>query len=112
MVSTDAQIVLRDRYETTFNIYNHAARGADHPFALILMNWNEDTITNGELHEKMNRYIDADIQKYFGIDFNTWIDQPTYVIELQLEVARTRIEKEGPGQRAALEALRTLQSNK
>jgi hypothetical protein len=105
-------MVLRDRYETSFNIYNHNEKAGDHPFALIMMNWNEDTVTAGSLHERMNQYIDRDIQKYFGLSFNEFIDQPTYVIAMQLEVAEDRIRKEAPLNEAAHRVLQNLNDNK
>lgn len=106
MLSTDAQLVLRDRYETTYGIFNHNAPAADHPFALVLMHWNEDAITHGPLHERMNQYIDADIAKFFHLNFQEWIDQPTYVCNLQLDLARERLRKEAPQMEEALRALR------
>lgn len=96
MKSTDAQMVLRDQYETTYGIYDHTAPENDHPFALIMMNDSEDTITQGALHDRMTQYLDCDINKYFGLSFQEFIDQPTYVIVMQLEMAQERIRKEAP----------------
>ena len=107
-MSTDAQMVLRDRYETSFQIYNHSLESSDHPFALIMMNWNEDSISQGSLHERMNQYIDYDIQKYFGLSFIEFIEQPTYVILMQLEIAVGRLKKEAPLHDAARDALNSL----
>lgn len=106
MLSSDAQIVLRDCYETTYGIYNHNLPQADHPFALVLMHWNEDPITNGSLHERMNQYIDAEIHRFFHLSFQEWIDQATYVCNLQLDIAKERLRKEGPHLEAAMAALR------
>lgn len=94
--STDAQMVLRDQYETTYGIYNHAVPENDHPFALIMMNDSEDTVTHGALHDRMTQYLDCDIHKYFGLSFLEFIEQPTYVIVMQLELAQERIRKEAP----------------
>ncbi len=96
MKSTDAQMVLRDQYETTYGIYDHTAAENDHPFALIMMNDSEDTVTQGALHDRMAQYLDCDINKYFGLSFQEFIDQPTYVIVMQLEMAQERIRKEAP----------------
>jgi hypothetical protein len=112
LVSTDAQMVLRDRYETSFKIYDHNEKAGDHPFALIMMNWNEDTVTAGSLHERMVQYIDRDIQKYFGISFNEFIEQPTYVIAMQLDIAEDRIRKEAPLNEAAHRVLQNLNNSK
>lgn len=94
--SVDAQLVLRDQYEVTFGIYNHEQPNAEHPFALILQHWSEDTVTLGPLHGRMKQYIDAEIQKWFGLSFDKFIDQPTYVIEMQVAEATERIKKAQP----------------
>jgi hypothetical protein len=112
LVSTDAQMVLRDRYETSFQIYNHNEKAGDHPFSLIMMNWNEDTVTGGALYERMSQYVDRDIQKYFGLSFYEFIEQPTYVITMQLEIAEDRIRKEAPLNEAARQALQGLNENR
>lgn len=94
--STDAQLLLRDSYETLYGIYNHAgAEGLD-PLALVMMNPSENTVLRGPLRVRMKEYIDKGIQKYFGMSFDKFIDQPTYVIELMLIEANERIEKEAP----------------
>ena len=94
--SVDAQLVLRDQYEVTFGIYNHEQPSAEHPFALILQHWNEDTVTLGPLRGRMKQYIDAQIQKWFGLSFDQFIEQPTYVIELMVAEATERIQAEKP----------------
>lgn len=105
-------MVLRDRYETSFQIYNHNEKAGEHPFALIMMNWNEDVLSSGPLHERMNQFIDRDIQKYFGLSFSEFIDQPSYVINMQLEVAEEKIRKEAPLADAARQALQNLTDSK
>jgi hypothetical protein len=76
------------------------------------MNWNEDPITGGALHERMSNYIDYDIQKYFGLSFHEFIEQPTYVIIMQLEIAESRIKRDEPLNNAARQALQGLSENK
>ena len=110
LVSTDAQLVLREQYETAFGIYNHDHPQGQHPLALVMMNWCEDTVTGGGLHERMEQYMNLGILKYFGIPFDQWIEQPTYVIELQLDSAKRRIEKEAPALQAAVAALSSAQN--
>lgn len=110
--SSDAQMVLRDGYETSYEIYNHADPKGEHPLALVMMNWNEDPITGGALHERMTQYIDLDIQKYFGISFLEFVDQPTYVVRMQIEMASEKIRKEAPAVAAAAQALRDLKQDK
>lgn len=105
LCSTDVQLLMRDLYETTYKIFDHAHPHADHPLSLVLMHWNEDSITQGPLHERMNQYIDADIHKYFHFNFQEWIEQSSWMCNLQLEIARNRIKKEAPVIQAALDQM-------
>lgn len=68
----------------------------NNPLALVLMNWNEDTITNGPLHERMRQYIDNEVGECFRISFPDFINQPTYVVVMMLEEAKRRMEKRSP----------------
>lgn len=112
LVSTDAQMVLRDKYETTYGIYNHADPANDNPFALVMMLDSEDVITHGELHERMSQYVDCDIHKYFGLSFDAWLDQPSYVIRMQLELAQEKIKKEAPMAEALRKQLEGINKDK
>jgi hypothetical protein len=111
--STDAQLILRDRYETLFGIFNHSALEEyckTNPefaseLALVLQHWSEDTITDGPMHERMTQFVDYGIHKYFGLSFNEFIDQPTYRVQLMLEVAEKRVKAEAEIANTALRGL-------
>jgi hypothetical protein len=102
--SIHAQMLLLDRYETTYQIYNHEDAGA-HPFGAILMHWNQDTITEGGLHERMREFAALEVGKTFNISFPDFLDQPTYVCELMLKTVRDKIRKDAPELEAAIKAL-------
>lgn len=87
MRSSTAQILLRDSYETSCGIYDHKSSEGDHPLALVRMNWSEDTITNGRLHERMRKFALLGIGDIFKISFKEFVDSPTYVCELYTSVA-------------------------
>lgn len=105
LASVDAQLMLLERYETTYQIFDHQDVGGNHPFALILMHWNQDVITEGSLHGRMRRFVDTDIAKYFNISFTEFIDQPSYVCDLMIKVAAEKIRKEAPAVAKALKEL-------
>ena len=108
LVSTEAQILLRDIYEVDFNIYRHDHPQATSPLGLVLMNWNEDTVSQGQLRERLEQYIDVDIFKYFHLSFQEWVDQPSYLCDLQIEIASDRIRKEAPKLEEAERALKEV----
>jgi len=104
-------MVLNEYYEKTYQIYNHDDPGAE-PFAPILMHWNQDTITEGGLHERMKEFVMLDVGKCFNISFPEFLEQPTYVCELMLKTVRDKIKREGPEIDKALAAVAELNKNK
>jgi hypothetical protein len=103
--SIDAQLVLRDQYEVKYGIYDHTREDAAHPLQLVFQHWSEDTVTNGELHERIKRYIDLDIFKYTGIPFDRFMELPTYEGRLIIDAISQKIKKEAPKVQAAIDAL-------
>ncbi|BAW19228.1 hypothetical protein [Ralstonia phage RP31] len=98
-VSTDVQILLRERYEQAYGIYNH--QGVNDHFALVRHHWCEDTIVASRLRERMEAYLDARIGQHFHLSWTDFINQPTYVCDLMLEI----LDKRTPAQNQEIEAL-------
>lgn len=88
-VSTDVQILLRERYEQAHGIYHHQGAKDDH-FALVRHHWCEDSISSSRLRERMEAFLDLGVGKHFNMSWNEFIDQPTYVCDLQLEILEKR----------------------
>jgi len=107
--STDAQIVLRDRYETYFGVYNHSAQPA-HPFGLISMNWTEDNVTGGPLSERMHQFVDYRIGEYFKVSFDEFIDRPTWQCDLMIKTASEFMRREKPIIDKALDQMKANQT--
>lgn len=84
LTSIETQIVLRERYETAHGIYNH--QGANDHFALVRHHWCEDTIVASRLRERMEAFKTLRVGKYFDISFKEFLEQPTYMCDLMLEV--------------------------
>lgn len=99
-VSTDVQILLRERYEQAYGIYNHKGAANDH-FALVRHHWCEDTIVASRLRERMEAFLDFRIGQSFNMSFNDFINQPSYVCDLMIEI----MEKRAPAQTQEVEAL-------
>lgn len=94
LVSTSAQIILRERYEDTFGVYNHSGQEGTHPLALVMHNWSEDNITGGRLRERMEAFADNSVAKHFNISFHDFIQQPTYVCDMMLDVSEVMNQRD------------------
>lgn len=107
--STDVQILLRERYEQAYGIYDHLAVKAaatadasrDDHFALVRHHWSEDSVVASRLRERMEAFITMRVGHNFHISFMEFIELPTYVCDLMLEV----LDKRGPGESQELQDL-------
>lgn len=88
-VSTDVQILLRERYEVAHGIYDHKANNNDH-LALVKQHWCEDTIVASRLRERMESFLDLRVGHHFNLSFTEFLNQPSYVCDLQLEILERR----------------------
>lgn len=92
------QILLRERYEMAHGIYDHKAAVNDH-FALVRHHWCEDTIVASRLRERMEAFTDLRVGHYFHVSFTEFLNQPSYVCDLMLEI----LEKRAPAQEQELQ---------
>jgi len=95
LCSTDAQLVLRERYETTYGIYNHDDIAVPRPFAPIAMQWSEDSCDGSLKYERIEQFSDFNIYKYFGLNWVQFCDLPVDEARKILEVSLKRCNKEG-----------------
>lgn len=89
---------MRERYEQAYGIFDHKAVRDDH-FALVRHHWCEDTIVASRLRERMEAYLEARIGQNFHLSLTEFLDQPSYVCDLMLEI----IEKRAPAQEQELQ---------
>lgn len=100
LVSTNVQILLRECYEQAYGIYNHKAAEGDH-FALVRHHPSEDAITYSRLRERLEAFLDNKVGKELNMSFTEFINQPSYLCDLQLEI----LSKREPDNSAELERL-------
>lgn len=85
--SAQAQLLIRDSYETTHHIFDHNSELGQDPMALIRMHWSEDMVTNGRLHQWLRKFAERNIGQIFNTSLSEFLEQPTYMCELMYEVA-------------------------
>ena len=82
-----AQILLLDRYETIYGIYNHDHEDPARPWALVAMHEAEDVVSGSQLHERMEQFVEKEVHKWFGISWLEFIEQPTDACIKMLEIS-------------------------
>lgn len=95
-----AQIVLREAYETVYRLYDHDGVGYDNPLALVLMHEKEDTSTYSRLYGELRRYaIEEDILGIWGLSFTELLNLPKDIVDEIYRLTREmREEKNADGQ--------------
>lgn len=95
LCSSDAEILMRERYETTYGICDHFNNTVDRPLALIAMQWPEDTCSGSTLYERLSQYTIYGIQKHFGLSVTEFLDLPSDIVLYLLELGSKEQKKEG-----------------
>ena len=92
--SVDAQIYCQEAYDITYGICNHDDNSVWTPLSSVALHPKEDFITNSPLLKLITRYKNLHIQKYFGIDLMTFLNQPRYICEHLLQLASADEQEE------------------
>lgn len=106
---TDAALVLRERYETMFKIYDHDhPSAADRPLASIAMHWAENNSAGSLLYERIEQFEERKIYQRFGVSLAEFLELPRDVCSHLMEVAGKRIKEESTVAAAAAEQMKAL----
>jgi hypothetical protein len=90
MCATDAQLLLRDRYDQTYGIFNHDLGDPDRPWALIGMHWAEDCSTGSYLYERIEAFEDKKIYARFGLSLTEFLALPRDVTDHLFRIANKK----------------------
>lgn len=110
--SYDRELVLRERYETTYGIYNHDDMRQDRPFAVTALHPMEDTTHQSLLHERVRSFAKAKIAKHFGESLSSFLALPSDVCLYLLEVGHELEREEGKTAAAVMGQMETAQKGK
>lgn len=93
MCSSDVKLLLQEKYETVFKIYDHDRDDA-HPLALVTLHKAENTSLGSPYKKRMREYAMNGVLKYFGLSFTEFLDLPRDILEDILEASREEQRKE------------------
>lgn len=107
VTSIEAQMLMRDAYESTYRIHNHATD--NDPLALVKHYAAEDIDAFDPLQERLEAYNNAGVLKYTGTTFDVFMQYPRYrgdsIILACLKLMKKEVE-------AKEEAMRRLEEEK
>lgn len=81
-----AQIVLRDRYEQMYGIFNHDFLGDKKPLALVAKHPAEDVFTHSRAYNTIKRFIEYDVGGTLNCSLNEFLDLPREYTRLIMEI--------------------------
>jgi hypothetical protein len=90
---TDAAIVLRERYETKFGIYNHDNPDPNRPLAVIAQHWAEDASEGSALYERIEQFEEREIYQRFGLSLTAFMTLPSDICKKVMEIAGKRLKQ-------------------
>lgn len=82
--------MLRERYEQSHGIYDH--KSSTDPYALVLMQWPEDSISSSTLRDRMEAFLNHRVAERMNLSWTQFLELPTYMCDLILEVLSSRKE--------------------
>jgi hypothetical protein len=93
----DAQIVLRELYETHFGIYNHAdpVLNKDRPFSSVAYHPCESINDFTLMEDRMRNYINFGIYETFHMTFQEYLSFPFDWIETLNKIAQESLGHKG-----------------
>lgn len=89
----DAQIVLKDLYDTEYGIYNHLNRSRKRPLASVAMHEAEDINTGSLLEEVLRIYTQKNIKDIFNLSLLEYLDLPRDIIQMLNTIADETMAK-------------------
>lgn len=95
LCSAEVALLMRDRYETTYGIYNHDANDPERKLALVGMHPKEDTTRHSLLHERVREFTKREVFKHTGINLKDFLELPTDVCGMIFESAAEAAKEVG-----------------
>lgn len=91
---SQADLVLRDQYESAFRIQRPGMDTARHDLLSIEMMPAEDPVWGSVLREHFEAFAVKEIGRIFNISFDAYLRLPAYYADEMAQVATMRLEEE------------------
>jgi hypothetical protein len=101
-LSSDTQLMMRERYETVFHICDHDAPNV-HPLALMTMQPAENNSKGGKFEQRLEDFMAFDVLKYTGMSFKELLQWPRERVESVFEKCRQRQARDSKHQPPGLD---------
>ena len=105
MSSIDADLALRELYETTYHLYDHNLPTEHRPLALVGRNAAEDPATFSPLHRRIDEYVELQVFEHTGMPFDQFIQLPAEYVRRLLAAAKRAIARKSAGTGNAIKQL-------
>ena len=90
--AVDAQIVLRDQYESQFGIYDHR-HNKSRPLASVGMMPYEDSVRCAGVFAAYEDYAMKNYREIWGLSVEEFMHQPVYIVRMMREITDRVIKR-------------------
>jgi hypothetical protein len=97
-LSSDTQLMMRERYETTYGILDHDAPNV-HPLALVTLHPAENSSKGGLFEQRLKDYMAYNVLKYTGMSLKELLEYPrerVLIIIEECKLQQARDSKAAP----------------
>jgi len=89
LLSSDTQLLMRERYETIFRIFDHEQPGVS-PLAPMLLHPAENSSVGGGFQRRLKDFMAFDVLKYTGENFKTFMSHTREQCEIILQECKEK----------------------
>lgn len=82
------------RYETSYGIFNHDIdMSPESAMAIVAMHPAEDPIIGSRLRERLERFVDYQVNTKLGLSWAEFVQQPTWLCDEQFRVCKLEADR-------------------
>lgn len=91
----DAQIVLRQFYETKFGIFDHILNGNQRPLSTVALYDAEENGPSSLLYSRIESYMRSEVYKHTGLNLVEFLNLPREIVQLIFRITENKTHTEG-----------------
>lgn len=104
----DAQLVLRQFYETKFGVFDHIQNADQRPMSTVALYDTEENGQTSVLYSRIEQYIKSSILKHTGLNLTEFLSLPREIVQWIFKVSENQLRVEGESINAVQKQLNAL----
>lgn len=110
--SVDAQLILRQFYETRFGVFDHIKEGDKRPMSTVALYDTEENGRSSALYSRIENIVESKVLDYVRMSLVDFLALPREYTTLLIELAMKKVTREGAMVEGLQQQLKNLQNGK